>query len=122
MTLRGLLGAFRVGVLEKASLTLAPGQDLPSLLSAGLGLSKGAWTAALAAVVGGAILAFVYASREFRSRFHYTLGGGVTGLVVAGGWYVSGHIGPLAEDPDTLQEALVAPNSGGLESFSVVSP
>jgi len=40
MTLRGLLGAFRVGVLEKASLTLGPGQDLPSLLSAGLGLSK----------------------------------------------------------------------------------
>jgi len=98
MTLRGLLGAFRVGVLEKASLTLAPGQDLPSLLSTGLGLSKAAWTATLAAVVGGAILAFVYASREFRSSLDYTLGGVVTGLVVVGGWYVSGHIGHLAED------------------------
>ncbi len=122
MTLRGLLGAFRVGVLEKASLTLAPGQDLPSLLSAGLGWSKGAWTAALAAVVGGAILAFVYASREFRSSFDYTLGGVVTGLVVVGGWYVSGHIGHLAEDPNTLQEAFVATNSGRMESFSFVSP
>src|SRR5256886_2527692 len=122
MTLRGLLGAFRVGVLEKASLTLAPGQDLPSLLSAGLGLSKGAWTAALAAVVGGAILAFVYASREFRSSFDYTLGGVVTGLVVVGGWYVSGHLGHLAEDPNTLQEAFVATNSGRMESFSFVSP
>src|SRR2546425_11328426 len=101
MTLRGLLGAFRVGVLEKASLTLAPGQDLPSLLSAGRGGSCGAWTAALAALVGVAILAFVYASREFRSSFDYTLGGVVTGLVVVGGWYVSGHIGHLAEDPNT---------------------
>src|SRR5467141_3611680 len=122
MTLRGLLGAFRVGVLEKASLSLAPGQDLPSLLSTGLGLSKAAWTAALAAVVGGAILAFVYASREFRSSFDYTLGGVVTGLVVVGGWYVSGHIGHLAEDPNTLQEAFVATNSGRMESFSFVSP
>src|SRR3989441_505495 len=122
MTLRGLLGAFRVGVLEKASLTLAPGQDLPSLLSTGLGLSKAAWTAVLAAVVGGAILAFVYASREFRSSFDYTLGGVVTGLVVIGGWYVSGHLGHLAEDPNTLQEAFVATNSGRMESFSFVSP
>src|SRR5438445_579833 len=122
MTLRGLLGAFRVGVLEKASLTLAPGQDLPSLLSTGLGLSKAAWTAALAAVVGGAILAFVYASREFRSSFDYTLGGVVSGLVVVGGWSVRGPLGHLAEDPNTLQEAFVATNSGRMESFSFVSP
>ncbi|HYX66761.1 MAG TPA: YeeE/YedE thiosulfate transporter family protein, partial [Burkholderiales bacterium] len=32
MTLRGLLGAFRVGVLEKAAITLPAGQDLPALL------------------------------------------------------------------------------------------
>src|SRR4029078_13238018 len=31
MTLRGLFGAFRVGVLEKASITLPSGQDLPAL-------------------------------------------------------------------------------------------
>src|SRR5437773_980868 len=121
MTLRGLLGAFRVGVLEKASLTLAPGQDLPSLLSTGLGLSKAAWTAVLAAVVGGAILAFVYASREFRSSFDYTLGGVVTGLVVVGGWYVSGHIGHLAEDPSTLQEGFVATTALGCTIGQAIS-
>src|SRR5207249_9369190 len=102
MTLRGLLGAFRVGVLEKASLTLAPGQDLPSLLSAGLGWSKGAWTAALAAGVGGAILAFVYGSRGFRSSFAFTLGGVVTGLVVLGRWYVRRHPGHHPEVLPTL--------------------
>src|SRR5436189_4423376 len=40
MTLRGILGAFRAGVLEKASVTLLAGQDLPSLLSPVLGFSK----------------------------------------------------------------------------------
>jgi len=114
MTLRGILGAFRVGVLEKASLTLGSGQDLPSLL----GLPRGA----LALAVGAALLGFVYASRDFRSRPDYTLGGVVTGLVVVGGWYVSGHVGHLAEDPNTLQEAFVATNSGRMESFSFVSP
>ncbi len=114
MTLRGLFGAFRVGVLERASIVLPQGQDLPSLL----GLS--AWL--LAAVIGGAMIAFVYSSRDFRANFDYTLGGVVTGLVVVGGWYVSGVVGHVAEDPNTLQEAFVGTNTGRMESFSFVSP
>ena len=122
MTLRGLFGAFRVGVLETASLTLAPGQDLPSLLAAGTGVAKATWMAVLAAVIGGGLIAYAYASREFRSSFDYTLGGVVTGLVVVGGWFVSGKLGYIAEDPQTLQEAFVATNTGRMESFSFVSP
>ena len=122
MTLRGLFGAFRVGVLDAVSLTLAPGQDLPSLLAAASGVAKLTWTAILAAVIGGALLVFAYVSRDFRSSFDYTLGGVVTGLVVVGGWYVSGRLGYVAEDPQTLQEAFVATNTGRMESFSFVSP
>jgi len=114
MTLRGLFGAFRVGVLEKASITLPQGQDLPALLNTSRAL--------LAAIFGGAIIAFVYASRQFRSSFDYTLGGVVTGLVVVGGWYVSGFLGHVEEDPNTLQEAFVATNTGRMESFSFVAP
>jgi uncharacterized membrane protein YedE/YeeE len=114
MTLRGLLGAFRVGVLEKATFTFPQGQDLPALM--------GVHRAALAALIGGGLLAFIYSSRQFRSNFDYTLGGVVTGLVVVGGWYVSGHIGHVAEDPNTLQEAFVATNTGRMESFSFVAP
>jgi uncharacterized protein len=114
MTLRGLLGAFRVGVLEKATISLEQGQDLPSLL--------GIHRAAIAALIGGGLLAFIYSSRQFRSSFDYTLGGVVTGLVVVGGWYVSGHVGHVAEDPNTLQEAFVATNTGRMESFSFVAP
>jgi hypothetical protein len=114
MTLRGLFGAFRVGVLEKATIVLPQGQDLPALL----GVSR----AVLAAAIGGAMLVFVYWSKAFRSSFDYTLGGVVTGLVVVGGWYVSGVLGHVAEDPQTLQEAFVATNTGRMESFSFVSP
>jgi uncharacterized membrane protein YedE/YeeE len=114
MTLRGVLGAFRVGVLEKAAMTLPAGQDLSALT----GLPR----SVLALVIAGGLLAFVYASKQFRSSFDYTLGGVVTGLVVVGGWFVSGYIGHVAEDPNTLQEAFVATNSGRMESFSFVSP
>jgi len=122
MTLRGLFGAFRVGVLEKASITLATGQDLPSLLAAGTGVAKATWSALLAAVIGGGLIAFAYASKDFRSSVDYTLGGVVTGLVVVGGWVVSGVLGHVAEHPETLQEAFIATNTGRMESFSFVSP
>jgi len=122
MTLRGLFGAFRVGVLEKASITFTSGQDLPSLLAAATGVAKATWTAIVAATLGGALAAYAYASKEFRASFDYTLGGVVTGLVVVGGWFVSGKLGYIAEDPQTLQEAFVATNTGRMESFSFVSP
>src|SRR6185437_9623160 len=96
ITLRGLLGAFRVGVLEKAAITLSAGQDLPSLLSSVTAVSKGTLLALVAAAIAGGMLIFIYRSKEFRSTFDYTLGGVVTGLVVVGGWYVSGHVGHVA--------------------------
>jgi uncharacterized membrane protein YedE/YeeE len=122
MTLRGLFGAFRVGVLEKAAITLPTGQDLPSLLAPLTGLGKASLLVVLALVIAGGLLAFIYSSKQFRSSFDYTLGGVVTGLVVVGGWYVSGHLGYVAEDPNTLQEAFVATNTGRMESFSFVAP
>jgi hypothetical protein len=114
MTLRGLFGAFRVGVLEPVSVTLSAGQDLPSLLGVHRGI--------LAALIGGGLLVYAYASRDFRANFDYTLGGVVTGLVVVGGWYVSGVLGYVEEHPETLQEAFIATNTGRMESFSFVSP
>jgi hypothetical protein len=114
MTLRGVFGAFRVGVLEQASVTFSSGQDLPSLL----GVNR----AVLAAVIGGGLIAFAYSAKAFRSSFDYTLGGVVTGLVVVGGWYVSGVVGYVEEHPETLQEAFIATNTGRMESFSFVSP
>jgi uncharacterized protein len=122
MTLKGLFGAFRAGVLEKASVTLATGQDLPSLLAPLLGVPRRALLAACALAVGGGLLVFVYKSRDFRASFDYTLGGVVTGLVVVGGWVVSGVVGHVAEHPTTLQEAFLATNTGRMESFSFVSP
>jgi uncharacterized membrane protein YedE/YeeE len=121
-TLRGILGAFRVNVLEQASVTFASGQDLPSLLSSLMGLSRKSLIPVLAVLIGGGLVAYAYASKDFRASFDYTLGGVVTGLVVIGGWYVSGRLGYLAEDPQTLQEAFVATNTGRMEAFSFVAP
>jgi len=122
MTLKGLFGAFRVGVLEKAAIALNSGQDLPSLLAGPLGIAKSTLVLVIALALGAGLLAWAYSSKDFRSNPDYSLGGVVVGLVVIGAWYVSGHIGHLAEDPNTLQEAFVGTNSGRMEAFSFVAP
>jgi uncharacterized membrane protein YedE/YeeE len=122
MTLRGLLGFFRVEILEKASVTFSTGQDLPSLFSAWSGFSRKTLLILFALLIGGGLVAWAYSSKDFRANPDFTLGGVVTGLVVVGSFYVSGHLGRIAEHPDTLQEAFVATNTGRMEAFSFVAP
>jgi uncharacterized membrane protein YedE/YeeE len=121
MTLKGILGVFRVAALDSVGATLAGGQDLPSLIAGSLGFDKKAVLGALGLAMGGGLLAFVFKARDFRT-FDNILGGVVVGLVVVGGWYLSGHIGYLAEDPATLEEKFLATNSGRMESLSFVAP
>lgn len=121
MTLRGALALVRVNAFDVVRVNLGAPQDLPSLV-AGFGLTLGTARWLIPAVVAVALLWFVFREREFRATTEYVIGGLLVGAVIVGGWYVSAHIGHLAEDPNTLEEAFVATNSGKPESFSFTSP
>jgi len=121
MTLKGILGVFRVAALDSVGATLAGSQDLPSLIAGPLGFDKKLALEVLGLGLAAGLFAFVFKAREFRT-FDNVLGGVVVGLVVVGGWYLSGHIGHLAEDPATLEEKFLATNSGRMESLSFVAP
>jgi uncharacterized protein len=121
MTLKGVFGVFRVAAIDPVAVSLATAQDLPSLLAPAIGAERKTLLAWIAGAIGIGLLAFVFASRDFRS-FDAVFGGAVVGLVIVAGWYLSGHVGYLAEDPNTLEEAFVATNSGRMESMSFVAP
>jgi hypothetical protein len=76
---------------------------------------------ACALVVAGALLAFVFSDREFRSSADHIAGGLVVGLVIVGGWYVTGHVG-FGENPETLENTFLGTNSHAIESLSFVAP
>ncbi len=120
MTIRGLFGVWRVNLIEPFSTELPHGQDIPAFLAAA-GLEPATALLLASAVIGGGLLLWSLASRE-AWRADVLLGGVVVGATVVAGWYVSGHIGYVAEHPETLEEAFIATNSGRAESLTFVAP
>jgi uncharacterized protein len=120
-TLRGITGVARVATVDRVALELASGQDLPSLAAGVLGVAKAQAALLLGVLIGGALVAWSVMRAEGRSR-DVLLGGIGIGAVIVAMWWVSGRLGYVAEDPNTLQEAFVGTNSQRMEALSFVAP
>ncbi|HKX45006.1 MAG TPA: YeeE/YedE family protein, partial [Burkholderiaceae bacterium] len=120
-TLKGITAVARVATVDSVALTFAGGQDLPTLLAQPTGIAKARLALLLGGAIGAALLVWSLARAEGRSADNL-LGGLGIGAVVAAVWWVSGVLGYVAEDPNTLQEVFVATNSQRMESLSFVAP
>ena len=120
-TLKGITAVLRVQTVDAVVLPLPSGQDLPSLLAAGLGLPVPQAALLLGAVVAAALLAWVLCRPEGR-RAEVWLGGAGIGAVVVGLWWVSGRLGFVAEHPVTLEPSFLATNSRRMEALSMAAP
>ena len=120
MTLRGLFAVWRVRFLDSVATDLPHSQDLPAFLTAS-GLPPSTALMLGAAIIGGGLLLWVLLKRD-AWRADVLLGGALIGATVVAAWYVSGHVGYVAEHPETLEEAFIATNSGRAESLTFVAP
>lgn len=91
MTLKGLIAPARIALVQ-ASQTMVQVNSLPSLLARlGLGEVVSRTLAAVAIVV--ALVLFAVAQPAFRRSPGQIAAGVIVGLLVAGGWFVTGHLG-----------------------------
>ncbi len=125
MTLKGLFGQWRAALLDPVNVDLRTlgwdSQSLATALARATGLEA---RAALLATTGLALagaLFFVFKDSRFRANTTQIVGAVVLGLLVAAGWYVTGHLG-YGENPDTLETVYHATNTRTLESMSFVAP
>ena len=121
MTLRGFLGVIRTNTLDLVFISFATPQDLPSLLAGPMGISRANLHLVLGIIFGCAFIAFALADKSFRN-FENLFAGIFVGLAITAVWWVSGSLGHVAEDPNTLEEVFLATNSGRMESLSFVAP
>ena len=120
-TLKGITAVLRVATVERAGLDLSGNASLPALVANWVGLSPALAAWLLALVLGGGLIAWALAGREFRHADHLLAGLGI-GLCVTAMWWVSGRLGFVAEHPDTLQEAFLGTNTGRMESMTFTAP
>jgi uncharacterized membrane protein YedE/YeeE len=122
MTMKGVLAVPRVALLDTIAIRLDGGQGLHTLIGR-LAHADGRtmqWGVML--LIAAGLLAFVFKDAQFRASRDLILGGAVIGAIIVAGWYVTGYVGHLAEDPQTLEEAWLGTNTRRPESFSYVGP
>lgn len=121
MTLRGLFAAPRVSLLDASALTLAGPQDLGGLLARWTGASAAVLRWLLAAGVLAVVLAWAWRVRRSVEKSHW-IGGIVVGLVLLAAFWLTGHVGFLAEHPETLEPAWLGTQSRRPEGLSFAAP
>jgi uncharacterized membrane protein YedE/YeeE len=121
MTMRGFLGVIRINTLDTFFIAFNTPQDLPSLLSSPLGITRPNLHLALGLIIGAAFITYALVSKAFWTAENLFAGVAV-GLAICAVWWVTGNLGYVAEDPNTLEEVFLVTNSGRMESLSFVAP
>jgi hypothetical protein len=120
-TLKGLTAVWRTQTVDRVAQDFSGQASLSSWAAQALGVNAPAAALVLALAIGGALVAWALVGREFLRGTNLLAGLGVGAGVVAM-WWVSGHMGYIAEHPETLQETFLATNSTRAEALSFVSP
>ncbi|UWU71314.1 YeeE/YedE family protein [Bradyrhizobium sp. NC92] len=114
MTLKGLIAPGRLALVQ-ASQTTVNANSLPSLLAT-LGLTEAAARALAAATIVVALILFAIAHPAFRRSPGQIVAGVIVGLLVAGGWLVTGYLGTDDFNPVPVTSlTFVAPIADALQ-------
>ena len=120
-TLKGITAVLRVATVDRVAIDFSSNAALSNWAAAVSGWSPAVAGLVIALLLGGGLIVWALLGPDFRRMDNLLAGFGI-GAVIAGMWWVSGHLGYVAEHPDTLQETFLATNSGRMEALSFVSP
>ena len=121
-TMRGLTGWWKSQTLDRVGFDIAAGSALPAWLSPLLGTQAGSTGLALALLVGGGLVIWSLANAEFRESANNLLAGFGVGAVIVAMWWVIGHLGFIAEHPETLEPTYLGTAGGRMQALSFTSP
>ncbi len=122
-TLKGITAVARVRWLDSVQLQFDTLALLPELLAQAGGWPVFATRLALGMGLGGwlVLIALKPAKGAERSTA-VLLGGAAVGLCVTAAWWLGGHVGEVAEHPETLEHMYIGTYSGRIEALSFVTP
>jgi len=121
-SMRGMTGLLRSRTTDLVGFDIPAGSAAPAWLSAAMGTDPLATGLTLALLVGGGLVAWALADAEFRGSADNLLAGLGIGGVIAAMWWVIGHLGFVAEHPETLEATYLGTAGGRMQALSFTSP
>ena len=121
-TMRGMTGLLRSKTIDQVGFDIPAGNAVPAWASNLLGTDPAATGLLLALLVGGGLVIWALASAEFRTSADNLLAGLGIGGVIAAMWWVIGHMGFVAEHPETLEATYLGTAGGRMQALSFTSP
>ena len=121
-TMRGMTGLLRSRTLDPVAIEIKAGNTLPAWTAAALGVDPAGVGLVLALLAGAGLVVWALWSAEFRTSGNNLLAGVGIGALIAAAWWVSGHLGFVAEHPETLDAVYLGTAGGRMQALSFTSP
>jgi uncharacterized membrane protein YedE/YeeE len=120
-TLKGITAVVRVNTVDAMALDMPAGAHLGALLADMLGATPAVAMQGVGYVLGALLVLAVLRHADFRT-LENVLTGVAVGAIIVVLWWVSGHLGFVAEHPETLEPVFVGTASGRMEALTFVAP
>jgi hypothetical protein len=120
-TLKGITAVLRVATVDSVAIDFAQPATLGQWLANAAGLDPSIAALALGLLLGLGLLVWALTGSDFINTNNLLAGIGI-GAIITAMWWVSGHMGFVAEHPETLEAVFLVTNSGRAESLSFVAP
>lgn len=120
-TLKGVTAVARVNTVDAVFIDMSQGASLAGLTSRWFAASAVDAVLWSGLIVGTLLIAAAVRHADFWTLENVLAGAGI-GAVMVAVWWVSGHMGFVAEHPQTLDPVYVATNSGRIEALTFVAP
>ena len=120
-TLKGITAVVRVATVDSAAIDFGAPAAVWARLAGLFGTETRGTGVLLGFVIAAVAALWALRGRDFIRGDNLLAGIGI-GACVAAMFWVTGHLGHVAEHPQTLEETFIATNSGRAEALSFVSP
>ena len=121
ITLRGLTAVLRDRTVDRVFVPFDGPATVGWWLSDLTGWALSTSLLLPAVLLGGALVLWALLGRGFVQGNNLLAGLGL-GAVIVGMWWVSGHLGFVAEHPETLESAYLASRTGRMEALTFTAP
>lgn len=121
-TLRGITAVLRVNTVDQFAFDLSGGSHVGVWLGQLLGMQAATAMTVSGVSVGLVLMLWALLDSEFRGGLNNWLAGLGIGGLIAGMWWISGHLGFVPEHPETLDPVYVATLTGRMESLTFTAP